>query len=160
MLEQKRAGNDPNRAESDASKALDLGFDNKDFQALRTIRDDSAPIDIERLSGIDNQGKLSSKQSRDFKLKINSQQQISLEEKNDFASQADNDESPKLYEAELTVEQGKEEENRINAMLLSDQDEKNMHSQGTKNMIDEIQRFVQENQALDSMDPISNQQVY
>ena len=31
-----------------------------------------------------------------------------------------------------------------------------MHSQGTKNMIDEIQRFVQENQALDSMDPISH----
>ena len=27
-----------------------------------------------------------------------------------------------------------------------------MHSQGTKNMIDEIQRFVQENQALDSLD--------
>ena len=34
-----------------------------------------------------------------------------------------------------------------------------MHSQGTKNMIDEIQRFVRENQALDSQDPITRQDI-
>ena len=51
--------------------------------------------------------------------------------------------------------QHREEEKRINK-LLNDNDERNMHSQGTKNLIDEIQRFVQENQALDSLDPITH----
>ena len=61
---------------------------------------------------------------------------ISLEERNDFSSQ--NEESPQLFEEEeLVVEQRKEEEKRINK-ILKDNDEKNVQSQGTKNMIDEI----------------------
>jgi len=41
MLEQKRTLNDPSKAETDANKALDLAFDNKEFAAIRTLKDES-----------------------------------------------------------------------------------------------------------------------
>ena len=38
MLEQKRSLNDPQKIETDVSRALDLAFDNKDFAALKTVK--------------------------------------------------------------------------------------------------------------------------
>ena len=71
MLELKRSMNDPQRIDTDVSRALGLAFDHRDLSGLVAQRDSSQ-------SG--------QNRSRKERLKINSEQQISLEEKNQFSS--------------------------------------------------------------------------
>ena len=73
MLEQKRSLNDPQKIETDISRALDLAFDNKDLAILSTLKEADSTEPIYR------DGTLSIKKDKEFKLKLNSKHQISLE---------------------------------------------------------------------------------
>ena len=73
MLEQKRSLNDPQKIETDISRALDLAFDNKDLAILSTLKEADSTEPICR------DGTLSIKKDKEFKLKLNSKHQISLE---------------------------------------------------------------------------------
>lgn len=77
MLEQKRSLNDPQKIETDISRALDLAFDNKDLAILSTLKEADSTEPIYR------DGTLSNKKDKfcdkEFKLKLNSKHQISLE---------------------------------------------------------------------------------
>ena len=75
MLEQKRSLNDPQKIETDISRALDLAFDNKDLAVLSTLKEAES---IEPVYG-GGGGITSVKREKEFKLKLNSKHQISLE---------------------------------------------------------------------------------
>lgn len=77
MLELKRTVNDPAKIDTDASRALSLPFDHKDLVNLPILKDDSGTG-----TGIKNK-------STKERLKINSEQMISLDEKNEFMSEGE-----------------------------------------------------------------------
>lgn len=180
MLELKRSLNDPQKIETDVSRALDLAFNNKDLAALggNSLRDISQDhynlksADFEPVvNHMQHEKPKSTPQSK--KLRINSREHITLEEEveddeNDdqgmFNDGRDDDNHDcQDGEEEESPSQMHVEERRINKMLREIEEEKNMHSQGTNRIINEIQKIVQQNQAMDSMDqmmtPLSPQGV-
>ena len=94
MLDMKRTMNDPHKVENDVSRALDFAFDCKNLANLGAIKDDSlAHIKAVMLT---SQGYKDANQDK-AKLKINSEQIISLDEKNDFSSSNDGNMSLNAY---------------------------------------------------------------
>ena len=75
MLEQKRTLNDPEKLETDANRALDLAFDHKNLNNL--LKDDSHTNNILPTGAAIKRDK--------NHLKINSEVQISLDEKNQYS---------------------------------------------------------------------------
>jgi len=67
------------------SRALGLAFDNKDLAILSTLKEVESidRVASDRVYRVETE---SPKKDTEFKLKINSQQHISLDEKNDFSS--------------------------------------------------------------------------
>ena len=86
MLELKRTINDPQKIDTDASRALDLAFDHKDIVNLTALKEEE-PQGTGTGSGIESNTGTKKAPVRD-RLKINSEQMISLEEKNQFESEA------------------------------------------------------------------------
>lgn len=82
----KRTMNDPHKVENDVSRALDFAFDYKNLGNLGAIKEDSlSQIKAGMLTSHGyNDDNVVKRDDNKAKLKINSEQIISLDEKNEF----------------------------------------------------------------------------
>ena len=143
--------NDPQKVSDELRKALDLEFDLKELT-----------------NQVGSSFEETKKQCRrEYKLRINSDQLISIEQRNDDFNSShhsntnndynDDDAEPRqrqldlvqqLDAAELVSLGGGTEQSQLNHILLEPADEdKNVASMGTRDVLDEIQEFVRRSNA-------------